>query len=113
MTNSFHHQLHQKILLAGLALLLPVAGAAQQKKSIPAPLPADAQEAIGQGIAAAKQQDYLRAVQFFQQARKIAPHAPEIFYDLGLAESKIPGRELRAIAWLETYGRTTLPFQTP
>jgi len=68
-----------------------------------AELAPDAQQAINKGIIAAKQQDYLLAIRYFQEARKIAPDAPEIFYDLGLAESKIPGRELRAIAWFGAY----------
>jgi tetratricopeptide (TPR) repeat protein len=37
------------------------------------------------------------------EARKLAPDAPEIYFNLGLAESKIPGRELRAIAWFGAY----------
>jgi tetratricopeptide (TPR) repeat protein len=68
-----------------------------------AELPPDAQEAMKKGIIAAKQQDYLLAVRYFQDARKIAPDAPEIFFNLGLAESKIPSRELRAICWLGAY----------
>jgi uncharacterized protein (TIGR03067 family) len=68
-----------------------------------AELPPDAQEAMKKGIIAAKQQDYLLAIRYFQDAQKIAPDAPEIFFNLGLAESKIPGRELRAIAWFGAY----------
>ncbi len=68
-----------------------------------AALPPEAQEALDKGVIAAKQQDYLLAVRFFQDARKIAPDAPEVFYNLGLAESKIPGRELRAMAWFGAY----------
>ncbi len=79
------------------ALLLSAACAAH------AELPPAAQTAVDNGIAAAKTQDYLLAVRYFEEARKVAPLAPEIYYDLGLAESKIPGRELRAIAWFESY----------
>jgi tetratricopeptide (TPR) repeat protein len=68
-----------------------------------ADLPPDAQDAMKNGIIAAKQQDYLLATRYFQDARKIAPNSPEIFFNLGLAESKIPGRELRAIAWFGAY----------
>jgi len=68
-----------------------------------ADLPPDAQEAIKKGIIAAKEQEWDIAIQSFQDARKIAPNAPEIYYNLGLAESKIPGRELRAIAWFGAY----------
>jgi len=70
-------------------------------------LPPDAQEAMKNGIIAAKQQDYLLAARYFQDARKIAPDSPEIFFNLGLAESKIPGRELRAIAWFGAYLAST------
>ncbi|MFI5157176.1 MAG: hypothetical protein ACHQEM_13375, partial [Chitinophagales bacterium] len=50
-----------------------------------------------------KGQDYQLALRYFQEARKLAPNAPEIYYDLGLAESKIAGREIRAICWFEAY----------
>jgi tetratricopeptide (TPR) repeat protein len=69
----------------------------------PAPLPPEAQDALKKGVIAAQQQDYLLAIGFFQDARKIAPDASQIYLDLGLAESKIPGRELRAICWFEAY----------
>lgn len=46
---------------------------------------------------------YLLAVRFFEEARKLAPEAPVIYLNLGLAESRIPGRELRAIAWFGAY----------
>jgi tetratricopeptide (TPR) repeat protein len=82
-----------------LAALLFILTAVQLR----AELPPEAQEAMKKGIIAAKQQDYLLAVRYFQDARKIAPDAPEIFFNLGLAESKIPSRELRAIAWFGAY----------
>lgn len=68
-------------------------------------LPPAAQEAFNKGILAAKASDYLLAASYFEEARKSAPHAPEIFFNLGLAESKIPGRELRAICWFSAYLR--------
>ena len=69
-----------------------------------ADLPPDAQAAVDKGILAAKDaQDYLLAIRYFQAARKIAPGEPDIYYKLGVAESNIPGRELRAICWLEAY----------
>ena len=71
--------------------------------NVPAPLPPAAQEALDKGITAAKLPDYLLAIRYFEGARKIAPDAPIIFLNLGLAESKIPGRELRAIAWFGAY----------
>jgi len=72
-------------------------------KATPAPLPPEAQAAIKKGIIAAKEQEWLIAIQSFQEARKTAPNSPEVFYNLGLAESKLPGRELRAIAWFGAY----------
>jgi len=69
-----------------------------------AQLPREAQEALDKGtIAFSEAHDYLLAVQYFQEARKIAPDAPDIYFKLGVAESQIPGRELRAICWLEAY----------
>ena len=69
-----------------------------------ADLPPDAQAAVDKGILAAKDaQDYLLAIRYFQDVRKIAPGEPDIYYKLGVAESNIPGRELRAICWLEAY----------
>ena len=68
-----------------------------------AELPPEAQAALNKGIMAAKQQEWEIAIRSFQEARKTAPDAPEVFYNLGLAESKMPGRELRAIAWFGAY----------
>jgi hypothetical protein len=67
------------------------------------PLPPAAQEAINKGIVAARVPDYLLAVRYFEEARKAAPQSSEVFFNLGLAESKIPGRELRAICWFGAY----------
>ena len=66
-------------------------------------LPPAAQEAINKGIIAAKIPDYLLAIRYFEEARKIAPISSEVFFYLGLAESKLPGRELRAICWFGAY----------
>lgn len=68
-----------------------------------AELPPEAQTSMDKGVMAAKQQDYPLALRYFHEARKAAPEAPEVFFNLGLAESKIPGRELRAIAWFGAY----------
>ena len=95
----------QLTCLVYLSVALPAVALAQTSApaTAPAPLSADAKEAINKGILAAKQQDYQLAIRYFQDARKIAPDAPELYFDLGLAESKIPGRELRAIAWFGAY----------
>jgi tetratricopeptide (TPR) repeat protein len=84
-----------------LSLAQPFPAAAQTSAS--APLPSAAQEAVNKGILAAKVPDYLLAIRYFEEARKLAPQAPVIYLNLGLAESKIPGRELRAMAWFGAY----------
>ncbi len=66
-------------------------------------LPSAAQEAVKNGILAAKQQEWQIAIEKFQHARQLAPKAPEIYGYLGLVESKVPGRELRAVAWFGAY----------
>jgi tetratricopeptide (TPR) repeat protein len=62
-----------------------------------------AHEAVSKGLQAAHEQNWQLAIDDFQTARKLTPDAPELLGYLGLAESKIPGRELRAIAWFGTY----------
>jgi len=89
------------VCLAFLSVAQPFTALAQT--TAPAPLPPAAQEALDKGIIAAKVPDYLLAIRFFEDARKIAPDAPIIYLNLGLAESKIPGRELRAIAFFGAY----------
>jgi hypothetical protein len=86
-------------LAAAFALLIAPVAATEETAS----LPAEAQQALDKGLAAAKQQQWDIAIQNFQEARKIAPDAPEIYYDLGLAQSKIAGRELHAVAWFGAY----------
>jgi len=58
---------------------------------------------IQKGKDAAQQKDYLSAISYFQEAHVLAPDVPEIYGYLGLAESKIAGRELRTIAWFGAY----------
>lgn len=71
---------------------------------IPFDLPPATQKAVDekmkQGYEAAKQKNYLSAIRHFEDARALAPKAADIYYNLGLAEAHIHGRELRAIAWL-------------
>jgi tetratricopeptide (TPR) repeat protein len=95
------HSVRLLILLACISLAQPFAALAQA--NAPEPLPPAAQEALNKGIIAAKVPDYLLAIRYFEDARKIAPDAPVIYLNLGLAESRIPGRELRAIAWFGAY----------
>jgi tetratricopeptide (TPR) repeat protein len=90
--------------LACLVLAWPLAVTAQTSSNPAlAPLTAEARENINKGISAAKESKYQVAVQYFQEARASSPFAPEIFYNLGLVESRIAGRELRAIAWFGAY----------
>jgi hypothetical protein len=89
------------VWLAFLSTVPPSAALAQT--AAPAPLLPAAQEALNKGIIAAKVPDYPLAIRFFEDARKLAPAAPVIFMNLGIAESKMPGRELRTIAWFGAY----------
>lgn len=68
-----------------------------------AQLSPDAQQAIAWGKEAAQSKNYHLAITYFEMARAAAPNAPEIYGYLGLTESKISGRELRAIAWYGAY----------
>lgn len=84
------------------------ASAADPAKAVPAPpvpLSPEAQAALDKGIIAAKLDppDYSLALRYFEEARKHAPDSPAVFFHLGLVESKMPGRELRAICWFAAY----------
>lgn len=68
-----------------------------------AAVPAVAQEAFNKGMIAAELPNYPLAIRYFEDARRLAPETPAIYFNLGLAESNIPGRELRAIAWFGAY----------
>ena len=102
---AFRRQLRLLVFLLCLSVAFPYAALAQTSAPAvtPAPLPPEAQAALKKGIVAAQEQEWSMAIQSFQEARKTAPDAPVLFYNLGLAESKIPGRELRAIAWFGAY----------
>jgi tetratricopeptide (TPR) repeat protein len=93
--------LRMLIITVCLSLAQPFAAVAQT--NAPTPLPPAAQEALNKGIIAAKVSDYLLAIRYFEEARKLAPQAPVIYLNMGLAESRIPGRELRAMAWFGAY----------
>ena len=96
-----HSCIHQSVRLAVLCGMLVFI---MSSGDIRAELPPESQNAVNLGNLAFKQNhDYLRAIRYYQQARKIAPDAPEIKYKLGVAESSIPGRELRAAIWFEAY----------
>lgn len=86
-----------------LAMILATVAFAAVPVASLAEVPPEAQPTFNKGVLAAKQQDWRLAELSFQEARRSAPDAPELFYELGLTESKMPGRELRAIAWFGAY----------
>lgn len=70
---------------------------------IPAEFSPGYNAAMAQGYAAAQQEDYRAAIAQFGKARYIAPKAAAIYYNLGLAEARIVGREQRAVAWFGAF----------
>jgi len=74
---------------------------------IPFTLPDDIQKpldaALTAGFAAAKAGDFPGAINEFQKAHVVARYSPEALYNLGLAESKIPGHEFPSAAWFGAY----------
>jgi tetratricopeptide (TPR) repeat protein len=87
------------LLLLTLALL-PVAQAAETPQD---QLSQEAREPFNKGMIAVEQNEWLVAIRYFERAQKIGTYAPIVLFNLGLAESKIPNRELRALAWLHAY----------
>ncbi len=59
--------------------------------------------ALDKGLRAARQQEWKLALRYFDEAFKESPDDPSVLFNLALAEAKIPGRELRAVAWFEAY----------
>jgi tetratricopeptide (TPR) repeat protein len=88
--------------LAALVLVVSVAGAGLAAQGGTSLSP-EARQAMEKGLAAANSKDYRLAIRHFEEARKIAPYAPELLFNLGLAESRTPGRELAAMVWLKAY----------
>jgi tetratricopeptide (TPR) repeat protein len=62
-----------------------------------------AQTAMEHGLAAAQQQEWKLAIRYFLDAQRIDPDATQIWFNLGLASSKLPDQEFRAIAWFRAY----------
>ncbi len=83
------------VLLAGAAVLAPPAGAAD--------LPLATQVELQAGLDAARAGQWDAAAEHFANARRSDPAAPAPLYNLGLAEARLPGRELRAAGWLEAF----------
>lgn len=90
-----------KITLGALLSFCLLAPAPAMSQSTP--LSARAQAAFDQGMAAVDQQDWNSAVARFLEAQKADPQAPQVLFNLGLASSKIPANEFRAIAWFKSY----------
>lgn len=88
-----------KVLVAALAAIAFAAFPTSSRAAVPP----EAQPAFNKGVLAAQQQEWDVAFKSFMDAHKFFRASPEINYNLGLTESKIPGRELRAIAWLAAY----------
>ncbi len=63
----------------------------------------EAREPFDKGMIAVEQGEWLVAIGYFQKALKIDMYAPIVLFNLGLAESKLPNREMRALAWLHAY----------
>ena len=89
--------------LLALALLHAPAAAIAQPAGPPSGLPPAVQWIMDRGIAAAQQGDFSTAHNNFMAAWSLEPEAPQIWLDLGLADSRIPGYELRAICWFKLY----------
>jgi tetratricopeptide (TPR) repeat protein len=77
--------------------------------SVPAPSlaqaadPVAANEALEKGLAAAKANQFPLALEYLTAAQKADPDRSDIWFNLGLASSKMPGHEFRAIAFFEAY----------
>ncbi len=63
----------------------------------------EAQELFDRAMAAVEEKQWLVAISYFERAQRIDERAPQILMNLGLAESMIPGRELRSLAWFRAY----------
>jgi|SRR5580700_2749701 hypothetical protein len=66
-------------LLTCLVLSLLLSFSALAQTAAPPPLPTEAEAAMKKGILAAKEQEWLIAIQSFQEARKTAPESPALF----------------------------------
>ena len=107
-----HHRnpsLKRAALLTALALIGGMLGAnAATAKPPGTELPRHellqgAKEPFQRGLIAAQQQDWKLAIRYLTDAEKADPDAPEILFNLGLASSKLPGYELRSMAWFQAY----------
>jgi tetratricopeptide (TPR) repeat protein len=95
---SFHRSAIPGALLGLILLFGPVLARAQAGGLSP-----QAQASVDRGLADAGQQNFAAAKDDFLQAWRQAPDDPRIWYYLGLSEAKLPGYELRSIAWFKLY----------
>jgi tetratricopeptide (TPR) repeat protein len=86
-------------LFLAIALLVTLAAATARAEELSPP----AREPYLKGMNAAQQRDWPLAIGYFTQAQKADPEAPEIWFNLALADSKLPGHELRAVALFKAY----------
>jgi len=66
-------------------------------------LSSEAQHEFNAGLDSVTKHEFNVAVAHFEKARLLEPTDPSVRFNLALAESKIPGHEIRAIAWFESY----------
>jgi tetratricopeptide (TPR) repeat protein len=90
-------------LLAGVLAGAPAMAAPRHTEVPRHELSEAAAEPFQRGLAAAQQQDWKLAMRYLTDAQKADPDAPEILFNLGLASSKLPGYELRSMAWFQAY----------
>jgi tetratricopeptide (TPR) repeat protein len=92
------------ILVTGILLLAGLPGLPDQAAGTrQALLASKARRLMKKGVIAARLAHYRLAIRYFLAARKADPDDVTIYYNLGLAEAQLPGRELRAMAWLGAY----------
>lgn len=82
-----------------IACLLLVGAASAKAEE----LTTDVRDALERGVAAARGQQWLVALQQFDIAFDKAPTAPEVLFNLALANDRMGGREIRAIGWYRAY----------
>jgi tetratricopeptide (TPR) repeat protein len=83
----------QLVPLLALLLMVSFSGLAQNSR----------ETYLARGTLAFQAGDFPAATDFFLAAHTNDPAATDLLFKLGLAESQIPGRELRAICWFEAY----------
>lgn len=90
-------------LLAGVLTCIPVSAAPSRIEAPRHELSEAAKEPLQRGLIAAQQQDWKLAIRYLTDAEKADPDSPEILFNLGLASSKLPGYELRSMAWFQAF----------